>query len=169
MLLKFKRNDSFKKKAVVISIWIYSIALLLMIIVNTLSMYLQGDTESLNLLFFSQITVGILILISLLFKSKIARFLILFNLYIALYLSIIYFIIILNFNPPFIQYIVQPLGILIILSLIYLFSNKKALELFKIDNLKKDLYWLIGTSFLFALISGIVYILNNHIDKIINI
>ena len=168
--LSFEKKDTRTKKIVVLSIWLYALLVLMVLyqsIFNT-----NGESEN-NLQ--SLIVLGLLsfISVSLLFKSKIARFIILVNIYGGLWLSVLFFFfslyLYLTTDTGLFNIVLQLVGIFFVLLIIYLFSNKEALKLFGIQNSRKDFYWLLGVSILLTFIIVLVYIFNHDMNNIFKV
>jgi len=171
MLLTLKKEDTLKRKFVVFGIWFYSI-LFFSITVYQCKLYYIDKVE-ISLLSLGIISILAFISIMLIFKSKMARLIILLNLYIGLWASIILWLMSLYLyflhtsTYGLFNIIIQILGIFFISLIIYLFSNKEASQLFKIKDLKKDFYWLFGISLGIVFVGGLIYALNNDISQLV--
>jgi len=160
MLLLFKKEDSFKEKFIIIGIWLYAFILLSSACFE-IYLFFVGIATIQKALFFSLLLI---IAILLLYRSKIARFVVLINMYIGLWISLGFTLLAIYTGASFFNVVIQFVGIMIVLSIIFLFSNKKAYKLYGIKSAKQDFYWLIlGSIALVFFIAGI-YAINNDIS-----
>jgi len=160
MLLLFKKEDSFKEKFIIVGIWLYAFILLGSACFE-IYLFFAGSTTIQKALFFSLLLI---IAILLLYRSKIARFVVLINMYIGLWISLGFTLLAIYTGASFFYVVIQFVGIMIVLSIIFLFSNKKAYKLYGIKSAKQDFYWLILGSIALAFSIAGIYAINNDIS-----
>jgi len=166
MLLLFKKEDSFKEKFIIVGIWLYAFILLGSACFE-IYLFFAGTTTIQKALFFSLLLL--IIAIFLLYRSKIARFVVLINMYIGLWISLGFTLLAIYTGASFFNVVIQFVGIMIVLSIIFLFSNKKAYKLYGIKSAKQDFYWLILGSIALAFSIAGIYAINNDISTFLEI
>ena len=161
MLLLFKKEDNFKTKSIIVGIWLYTFILFGS---ASFEIYLFsiGQVSVLKALFFLIVCI---IAILLIFRSKIARFVVLINMYITLWVSLGFTLYALYLDPSLLYTLIQLMGIMIIVLIIYLFSNKKSQLMYAIDDIKKDIYWLLISSFIMLVVLVGIYSINNDLSR----
>ena len=135
MLTKFNRNSSFKKKFTVVVIWLIAIAML-----YTLVDFLIKTDISLGILLIPTL-IGFIVIAAILLRCKIGRGFTLFGVYILMLLPFVSAFI--KKSPLHIE--VAILSVLFGVLAIYVFSNKKAMDLYYIEsNPKEHIFYFFG-------------------------
>jgi len=124
MLTKFHKHSSFKKKFTVVSIWIIALIMLSSMIKFLIS-------TQINLLWLlAPVILGLFVISGIVLRCKIARWFTLLSMYILVLLPAVNFFMLKETIPMF----MVALYFLIAVVSIYVFSNKKAMDIFYIES-----------------------------------
>ena len=152
MLLKLKKDQSVKLKISIVFIWFIAMLIILNALYDSYLMYV-GEYEYPEFSFLPRymhyvfIVFGLLVAFGLLFRSKVARWIILFLAYSPIF-SVLYFLLIYESTRD-IPIPILILGMGFYLPIIYLLSHEDILKQFRVKHLKWEIasFFVVGFTF----------------------